>query len=150
MSRRDGKFRSKIQRSQALSKTSSGWVYLIESQSRTVNQHFKHFSFESEIFFKSSSFKNGLLRKISLKCHERFFCPYWSPVIYFGPVSTGILDLLLHLLIVRNPKEDFCSPGIDLCQKYTLVWLVFEMSPLKIALKHPFFAPSSRFLEMLR
>ena len=83
--------------------------------------------------------KNGFLGKISSKCHDVFFVTYRSPISYFGPVWTQLLDLLLHLLILRNPKEVFCPPGIDLCQKYTFVLLVFEMSPLKIALKHPLF-----------
>ena len=77
-------------------------------------------------------------------------CHYRSPVMYFCPISAGLLDLLLHLLNVRNPKEVFWPPGIGKCQKYTFVLLVFELSPLKIALKPPFFAPSSRFLETLR
>ena len=58
--------------------------------------------------------------------------------MYFCPSSTGLLDLLLHLLNVRNPKEVFWPPGIGKCQKYTFVLLVFELSPLKIARKPPF------------
>ena len=120
------------------------WISL-----RNISPTFKTLKLQIWGIQRPSKCKKLHLRENFMEMSQAIFRHKSSQISFPNPISTGLLDLIHYWVVLRNPKTVLCRPLGFNYHKILFFWMLFKMSPLRIAQKYPFWAHSGDLLKML-